>query len=87
MNPTRRTDLTAREVEGQVLILDRQREQVHQLNETASFIWECCDGSSTIGDIARRVAERFGTESAAIEPEIGEAISKLRELGLLQTGT
>ncbi len=83
MNPRRRSDLTAREVEGEVLILDRREERVHQLNATAGFIWECCDGVISIGCIVTRVAERFGLEPGAVEADVNGAIVRFKELGLL----
>jgi len=35
------------------------------LDEFGSFVWECCDGATTVGEISKKMKAAFG---AAIEP-------------------
>ncbi len=44
--PQRRSDIIYRTIEGETVILNRNEGRLHQLNPTASFIWNCCDGTS-----------------------------------------
>ena len=39
--------------------LDRQNGYIHKLNQSASFVWEQCDGESTLEEIAKRMTEAF----------------------------
>lgn len=63
--PIRKTDLWRREDE-EVYILDATGESIHKLNETASLIWELCNGSDTVAEIIQNILEIYSitTETA-----------------------
>lgn len=82
--PTRRFDLTVREVDHETLVLDRNLGKIHQLNATAGYILSCCDGSTSIGEIIRRVATDFGTSNETATRDVSAVIQQFRELGLLK---
>ena len=83
MPPTRQSGLLWRTVNDEVVILNRETEQVHRLNVTASYIWDLCDGATTPDQIAARMAEVFdGTEHQMIA-DVHATIAQLRELGLI----
>ena len=81
--PKRRSDLLVRSVEGDVVVLDRRDEKIHQLNATAAFIWECCDGRHSVVDIAQRLATQFKVDLGVVKGDVAGAVLKLRDLGLL----
>ena len=81
--PTRRSDLMIREVDGETLILDGLSGRVHQFNPTAGFIWNCCDGKSSIIDITSRLAAEYSVPAASVAPDVANTIGKFQELGLL----
>ena len=83
MCPLRRADLTTRELEGETLILDRQHEHVHQLNTSASYVWQRCDGQTTVREIAESMAQDFGIGLEEAERDVEGLVSRLKELGLL----
>jgi hypothetical protein len=55
----RRADLRTCVVDGETIVLDRQRGYIHQLNPTASAIWACCDGQGSVEEIAAAVQSAF----------------------------
>ena len=65
------SNITTRVVEGEVIALDREAGLIHQLNPTAAYIWERCDGETSVAQIAAQLAQAF-----AIAPEIA-----LRDVG------
>jgi hypothetical protein len=83
MLPTRRADLVSREVEGEVVILDRATGHVHRLNPTASFIWNQCDGASTPAEIAARLATSFDRTPEHVLGDVTTTLADLTRLGLL----
>jgi hypothetical protein len=83
--PRRRSDLRARVVEGEVIVLDRQRELVHQLNTTAGYIWDRCDGHHSVAVIARDLAGVFDVEVEAAQRDVADAVRKLEAAGLVDT--
>lgn len=85
--PRRRSGVRARAVDGEVLILDRQRQLVHQVNQTARFIWERCDGHHTLVHIADELAEAFDVEPVTAEHDVAATVRQLEAVGLVETRT
>ena len=86
---TRRTGVQSRLVEGELIILDRDRDLIHQLNKTATFIWEHCDGKQSAAEIANAVCENFEVDESTAIKEVIEMLERLRDLQLIgddQTG-
>jgi argininosuccinate lyase len=83
--PKRRDDLTIRTVDGETVVLDRQGGLVHQFNVTASFIWQHCDGKTTIDEIANDLVERYQVDFETALQNVGEIVKQLYELGLLES--
>lgn len=83
MFPTRQPGLVWRTVDDEVVILNRQTEQVHRLNVTASYIWNLCDGATAPDQIAARLAEGFDRTVDQVIGDVDTTIARLRELGLI----
>jgi len=83
--PRRRSDLHARLVDGEVVVLDRKTDLVHQLNATASFIWERCDGRATPQDIAVQLVEAFEVDAHTAAASVASTLEQLARLGLLES--
>lgn len=83
MLPMRRPDLLAREIDGEVVILDRRSGMVHQLNATASWIWRACDGRLSATQIAGRLAASFVDPPHTVVTDVWRALSDLERLGLV----
>ena len=82
--PKRREDLNYRTIDGETLILNRQEGRLHQLNPTASFIWDCCDGNSNLADIVGRLAGAYEVDPNTARKDVEEVISNLRSSNLLE---
>jgi len=82
--PRRRAHLRARAVEGELVILDRERQLIHQLNQTASYIWRRCDGQHSVTAIARDVAQVFDVGRQTAENDVAHAIRQLDAAGLIE---
>lgn len=85
MRPVRRLHVTTRDLDGETLILDRHREEVHQLNLSASYVWECCDGRLTVEEIAAAMARDFAISLEEAERDTANLISQFIALGLLES--
>jgi hypothetical protein len=79
----RRGDVTTETVDGESVLLDRDAGLVHHFNLTASFIWDRCDGHSTVDDIATRMSECFDIDPAVARIDVTSIVRQLRELNLL----
>ena len=79
----RRTAVQSRLVEGELIILDRNRDLIHQFNKTATFIWEHCDGQQSAAEIANAVCESFEIDESTAIKEVIETLERLRDLELI----
>ena len=81
--PKRRPDVISRLLDGEMLVLDRRAELIHQLNQTASFVWERCDGQFTLSDIAHQLVHAFDVDPNVAARDVSAMIIQLQELHLL----
>lgn len=82
--PRRRLNVIARQVDGETVVLDRQAEVIHQLNQTASYIWALCDGQLSIAGIADQLAQEFAIEPTVAAQDVRVLVEQLQALQLLQ---
>ena len=81
----RRSDLSVRAVDQETVILDRARGLIHQLNSTASYVWDQCDGCSTTDGIVERFAQTFEIDPVSAERDVIKLLSEIRALNLLES--
>src|SRR5262245_24030531 len=86
-SPLRRMDVSVRIVDDEVLILDRPGGQIHQLNRTAGYIWERCNGQLTSVDIASQLAQDFEITAEVALPDILLCLEQFHTHHLLKTDT
>jgi Coenzyme PQQ synthesis protein D (PqqD) len=84
-HPKRRVDVNVRMVDGEVVVLDRQSDLIHQLNHTASYIWDRCDGQSTVAEIANQLAAAFQVDADTAVQDVATTIRQLHSIGLLES--
>src|SRR5260370_20259779 len=82
----RQDNVIARELGDEVLIYDRSRDKALCLNRTAAFVWQQCDGRTSIAEIANRLGSEMSSdfESPIDERLVWYAISRLRREHLLE---
>lgn len=83
MTYRQRADVKTRQVSDEMLVLDEQNGFVHQLNPTASFIWQACDGTSSAAEIAQRLSAEFAIDLETATGDVAGTIDQLRELNLI----
>ena len=82
--PKRRSDLNHRTINGETLILNREEKRLHQLNPTASFIWDCCDGNSNIDAIIDRLTRAYEVDASTARKDVETVLLNLRTSNLLE---
>jgi hypothetical protein len=78
----RKAGLVVREMAGELLVYDRERNQAHSLNETAALIWKHCDGNSTVAELRSRVEAETG--GSVDEQVVWYALRKFTRNSLLE---
>ena len=78
----RQEGLVIQEADREVLVYDVDTHKAHCLNQTAAFIWQSCDGKSSVDEIKVKLERAFGKN--VDEDLIWLAIDQLGEKKLLQ---
>jgi Coenzyme PQQ synthesis protein D (PqqD) len=82
MNPRgRRDQLLVEELPGELLVYDLVHNKAHCLNQTASFVWQQCDGATSVPEIAARLPRELGLP--ADDALVWLALAQLGRAGLL----
>ena len=78
-----RDGVTELEIEGEVSLFVSATNRVVVLNETASAVWNLCDGTRTADEIVQQLAQDFTVTAGAITPDVEAALRDLRSAGVL----
>jgi PqqD family protein of HPr-rel-A system len=83
VRPKKRSDLSSRLIGGETVVLDRDGGQVHQMNATASYVWDRCDGATTETEIAQQLSEEYDVEASQAANDVAALVGQFQALGLL----
>ncbi|MHB8412948.1 MAG: PqqD family protein [Candidatus Acidiferrales bacterium] len=76
--------LAWREIDGRIVIISPEDSVVHELNETASFIWKQADSGRDADEIARNIGIEYCVSASEARADMDEFLSGLAAKGLLQ---
>lgn len=82
--PRRADDAAWRMVDGEMIVVSASRGSILALNPTAALVWERADGTVSVDDLARGLAEEYEIDPAAAAADIDEFLDELRGEGLLR---
>jgi hypothetical protein len=81
----RKADLVVEELTSETVIYDTTSHRAHCLNKTASFIWQHCDGQTSVEELAKRLSECVGLPP---DPEVVRlGLRELSDRCLLVSGS
>lgn len=82
--PHVRDDLSLVSLDGETVVWDGTTGDVHYLNPTASIVFELCDGTGTVPELAADIAEAFGMPVEQVHADVLAIVTQYREAGLLR---
>jgi hypothetical protein len=85
--PRRLPDVASVELDGETVLamgdLDVGGFSTHCLNATGTIVWECLDGTGTVEEIGRELAEAFEANVDVVTAGVLELVRELGGAGLL----
>lgn len=78
--------ILVRDIEGEIVVLDRRSDRVHQFNVTASFIWKRLHEGVVPEAIVAELISRFDVSDAAARQDLEAFLGVLGSLDLLEYG-
>lgn len=70
----RKPEFRLEKMDNELLLFNPYTTNVIYLNETASIIWQLCDGKLSIDEITRLLIDAYPESSDTIEKDVGETI-------------
>ncbi len=84
MYPKLKANVTIEHVGDEALILDSEENHIHQLNPTAVWILEHCDGYHSIESIAEELVQHFDVTQELAEHDVRELVDQLATANLVE---
>jgi len=79
-----RRDLSARQVGTDLVLYDSAGREVHVLNSTAAKVFELCDGSHTLEEMAKVLTESFdGVDYVQAYEDVKQILNTFEEKCLM----
>ncbi len=84
MNPKARNEhLLIHEVDGELVIYDRDSKEAHRLSPSAALVWKHMDGTKSVSDLAELVSRELDVTEG--EDMVLSAIAQFEDANLLVT--
>src|SRR5215468_11036108 len=84
LRPRVNADAMVVEIDGEAVVYDDARGQIHYLNHSAALVLDLCDGTATEAEMAAAIAGVYEMPASEVEAQVREAVGSLRGLGLLE---
>jgi len=79
-----RPDLSVREIDGETVILDRNTEEIHTLNKSASYVWSRLNERSSRDAIVDGFLELYEIDKKTAETDVDAILSHFQALKLFE---
>ena len=81
--PSRRADVDVHALDGEAILYDPRSGAVHRFNATTMMVWNACDGSREVAEIARALAMLSAVSADEAQAHVQRAIKDLTKRDLL----
>jgi hypothetical protein len=81
--PRRAPNASWRDLGGETVVLDTRAGVLRGLNGTGGAAWHLADGSRSVAEIAREIAQKTGADEPRVQSDVVAFFEKLRTAGLL----
>ncbi|MBV8878517.1 MAG: PqqD family protein [Planctomycetaceae bacterium] len=75
--------LPFQEIQGQAVVVVPARRELHELDETATFLWRELAKARTTADLAAALCAEFEVEADVAEADVRAFVRSLEEKGLV----
>lgn len=83
MNLSVRANLSTQDIDGELVILDKDNGQIHQLNPVASTIWQHIEAGLDIKAISEQLTQCYDIDEATAKADLDKVLQQFKELKLL----
>jgi len=76
-------NITVREVDGDGVVYNENTGSLHLFNNSSFFIWRCLDGTTSLDEIAKEMANHFSISELQARNDVLEFIEQLKDSELI----
>ncbi|MCC7369096.1 MAG: PqqD family protein [Chloroflexi bacterium] len=84
LDPRRRSEIETATLDDHVILIDVTSGAYHTLNHTGAVIWDWCDGTHSVEEIARGLAATYGIGVELAQVDVLHVLAQLKRAGLLE---
>ncbi len=66
------------------MLFDPSAGRLFEMNDTGRAAWSLCDGTKTVEEIAKSVADEYAADGGKVKDDVFAFVLKLKELDLIQ---
>jgi len=81
--PQVRSDLDVADVDGERVVYDARRQELHFLNYSAALVFGFCDGTVTAKEIAAGIADAYEMPTDEVDEQVDRLLREFRKKQLL----
>ena len=78
-----RENLSSQKIDGELVVLDKDNGQIHQLNSVASAIWQYIESGLDINAITEQLIQMYDIDEATAKTDLAKVLQQFKELKLL----
>jgi hypothetical protein len=75
--------LPFQEIQGQAVVVVPSRRELHELDETATFLWAALAKDRSVADLVDALCGEFEVDGPTAEADVREFLSSLEKKGLV----
>lgn len=79
----RRDRVMSQQVEGDAVLLDIESGEYFALNDVGGLVWDLCDGSRSVADVAELISAEFEVDKSTALTDALELLESLAGVGLV----
>ena len=82
--PSRSQVILSRELDNEMVLFDPRTNKLHSLNPTACFVWQHCDGITSVDMLATLLGRSFAVSSDQAEADLRSLLGMMHDEGLIE---
>lgn len=81
--PVPSTEFTLEQLDNELLLYHPSKTLTVYMNETATLVWQLCDGKRTVGEIVQQLQEAYPEAAGGMESDVEHALAVFSEHGAI----
>ncbi len=82
--PRRKNDYRLEQLDDEMVLYHPAETRILYFNQTASLIWQLCDGERTAGEMIRLLSESYPEAASEIAGDVQATLQQFEEQGCIE---